>query len=257
MKDQYFGDRTDYIKHCLLSHLSASGHTLAIHWNRTRDDESRDGRHTAYLKDTAKWRQYNAAIFDAIKSSVERGQRELSLFEKLGFIANGRYCYDLWCEDPSGRRASVERFTSTLCSEDVVFFDPDNGIEVKSITASARGSSKYVFFEELDIAWRKGHNLIVYQHFPRANRIDFLEAKISAIFRRMRQASTIMALATSHAAFMVIQKDDPPGDLQSDIVTFCSRWTPHVLLYTMNRGDVRLTENQMEEAGAWQLELPL
>jgi hypothetical protein len=49
---------------------------------------------------------------------------------------------------------------------DLVFFDPDNGIEVLSKPCGGRDSSKYVYWDELQETYRSGQSVLVYQIFP-------------------------------------------------------------------------------------------
>jgi hypothetical protein len=51
-----------------------------------------------------------------------------------------------------------------------MFFDPDNCFEVPSKPRSHRGSSKYVYWSEVEETFRMGHSVIVFQHFSREER---------------------------------------------------------------------------------------
>ena len=47
---------------------------------------------------------------------------------------------------------------------DLVFLDPDNGIEVPSKPIGRKGSSKYVAWLETEALWQAGCSLLIYQH---------------------------------------------------------------------------------------------
>lgn len=52
----------------------------------------------------------------------------------------------------------------------MLFFDPDNGIEIPSKRLGAKDSSKYVYWQEIEQAYGAGHSLVIYQHFARVAR---------------------------------------------------------------------------------------
>jgi len=59
------------------------------------------------------------------------------------------------------RRDDLRRAASGV---DLLFLDPDNGIEVPSKPAGRRGSSKYVTWAEIQALWEGGPSLLIYRH---------------------------------------------------------------------------------------------
>jgi hypothetical protein len=56
-------------------------------------------------------------------------------------------------------------FTSMSKDCDLIFFDPDNGLEVKSKPKDRKNSCKYS--DELARAYANNKSVLVYQHFRR------------------------------------------------------------------------------------------
>src|SRR5712671_1580419 len=50
---------------------------------------------------------------------------------------------------------------------DIVFLDPDNGLEVKSTTALSIKGPKYVFLDDISPYLQRRQSLVVYQHLAR------------------------------------------------------------------------------------------
>jgi len=64
---------------------------------------------------------------------------------------------------------------------DIVFFDPDNGIEIPSKPIGRKGSSKFVAWNEIKGVWNSGCSILIYQHFNRKERMAFAECLISEL----------------------------------------------------------------------------
>ena len=88
-------------------------------------------------------------------------------------------------------------------SVDLIFFDPDNGIEVKSRPLGRRGSCKYLYWDELTQTYNSGHSVLVYQHFNREPRDHFVE-RISCEVKKRTGASVVFSFRTSHVIFLLI-----------------------------------------------------
>ena len=70
LKNQYFGDVNDYLKYGILRELSKSAESLHVVWMLTESDGSADGKFTEYLSSPGKWRHYDPALFDFLRSQL-------------------------------------------------------------------------------------------------------------------------------------------------------------------------------------------
>jgi hypothetical protein len=187
MKDQYFGDINDYHKYGLLRILTGNGALrLAVCWMLTPPDGRGDGRFTRYLSAPEIWRDYDPELFDALRHHVlERGSREVRHAARL--LPNARF----------------ERSLAVARDCELCFFDPDNGLEVRSTPRGRAGSSKYLYWTELERTCRGGHSLLVYQHFPRVSRELFVKRLASEMLRRTA-APEVVAFATTRVLFLLV-----------------------------------------------------
>jgi hypothetical protein len=177
MKNQYFGDINDYRKYGLLRLLSGGGEIMtAVCWMLTPDDGRTDGRHTKYLEQPAKWRKFDPPLFDHLRQLVlGQNLRDVRSAETPAILPSCRFAPGLLPDDAEGRGRYFQAFKDIARGCDLIFFDPDNGIEVKSKPCGRKDSSKYVYWQELVEAFDAGHSLLIYQHFPRVKRESFID----------------------------------------------------------------------------------
>ena len=106
---------------------------------------------------------------------------------------------------------------------DVVFVDPDNGIEVPSKPAGRMGSSKYVTWDEIEGLWTAGCSILIYQHFPREPRQIFAE-RIAADLRSRTCAAFVEAFRTPRVLFLLAAQDRHAKRLGDAIFLLSERW---------------------------------
>jgi hypothetical protein len=108
----------------------------------------------------------------------------------------------------------------------VVFFDPDNGLEIKSVARGRKNSEKYVYLNELEAVWHRGCSLLVYQHFPRVNRDLFLEQQAAVLEAALSEAQVVPIL-TSHVAFLMIAQPQARAEFGQIHAEVIKRWWPY------------------------------
>ncbi len=192
MKDQYTGDINDYCKYALLRGLSAvHPGSLNVCWMLTARDGRQDGGKIDYLSRPAAFRDFDPPLFDALGSLVARSSRAVRAVEASDILPGARFHTALLADGLSRRERYFELFRSTVGRDDLLFFDPDNGLEVASVPRGRRNSSKYLYWTELARALDADRSVCVYQHFPRRPRAVF----VAALLERMT------SLAGGHVAF--------------------------------------------------------
>jgi hypothetical protein len=205
MKDQYFGDVNDFKKYGLLRALSDSGElTTAVCWTLTEDDTRPDGGRIAYLHSPGDWRKFDPVVFDHLRQVVV-GQhcREVRAIESSGIIPRCRFFTERVRDHVDQRDQYFDRFFRFAAGADLVFFDPDNGLGVKSVERGAKRSSKYLYLCELKRAYAAGHSVMVYQHYPRRPRLEFLSGVVSQL-SELGALRHIVAFSTSHVVFLLL-----------------------------------------------------
>jgi len=205
VKNQYFGDINDYKKYSLLRLLSGQGQIkTAVCWVLTEDDDRTDGRRIRYLERPERWQRYDPVVYEHLRESVLRkGVRDVNSIERANILHNCRFYNVLIRDDINLRDQYFKRFLKFAEDADLVFFDPDNGLEVKSVPRGRRASSKYVYWDEVRASYEAGHSLMIYQHFPRSSRELFLRNLLRK-FKEFVRAPQVFSYCTFHVAFLVI-----------------------------------------------------
>ena len=205
MKNQYFGDINDYKKYGLLRLLSGQGQIeTAVCWVLTEDDSRTDGRRIRYLEQPGKWQNYDPILYEHLREHVlEKGTRNISHIEKNNILPKSRFYKEFICDDIDSRARFFKKFLKFAQGSDLIFFDPDNGIEVKSIPRGKKSSSKYIYWDEVQSSYEAGYSLMIYQHFPRRPREPFLRNLVRR-FRDFVTARQIFSYCTFHVAFLLI-----------------------------------------------------
>lgn len=194
MKDQYAGDVNDYLKYALLRELAgAHPGILQVCWMLTASDGRADGGRLAYLDDPERFAELDPEAFTALGALVRGGRRSVAAVQDAGLLGQARFHAALLGDEPAARERYFANLLAALGVEDLVFFDPDNGLPVASVTRGRRNSCKYLYWHELERALEERRSVCVYQHFPRVQRAVYVDTRVQALRERF----------PNHAAFAV------------------------------------------------------
>jgi hypothetical protein len=232
MQNCYVGDVGDFGKYGLLRAFcrpasdAGRGFVLGVVWYLVSDEgHNADGEHPSYLKPTAvnvtQYKGCDPELYDGLADIVRREARHLASIRESGILPAGTVFF----EEPltfggmpsigaAAREARLkhrsewlQRALEATAGCDVVFIDPDNGLEVKTQRHTRRGP-KHVFFDELVPYLRRGQSLIIYHHIARkGSAVDQIQQRLSQITDRLRGCGAPFALryhrGTSRAFFVV------------------------------------------------------
>lgn len=225
MKNQYFGDINDYRKYGLLRALQSNADgRLLVAWMLTPDDGGRDGGLRSYLQDPQTWRTYDPELFDGLAGLLRSAPRpSVSLIEGSKLLPRSFY-YSAVVPDARPERDDWRQgLLRAATGADLVFLDPDNGIEVPSRPVGRRGSSKYVTWQEVEELWSAGYSLLIYQHFRREKRETFAQRLVSELGRRTGAQFT-KAFRTPHVLFLLVAQDRHVEQLERGVERLSDRW---------------------------------
>ena len=225
MKDQYFGDINDYRKYGLLRAISdASALPFAVCWLRTAADGRRDGEFRSYLRQPDRWRRYDPELYDRLRLLLDPDTpRSTQLAESWGLLPGAVYQQELLGDQVKDRVAYFEATWGLAREVPLVFFDPDNGVEVPSVPWGRKGSSKYVYWRELQEATTRGHTVLLYQHFPRRPRATFIDGLARELASRLG-TSSIQVFRSAHVAFFLIAQERHRDALEPSAALVADRW---------------------------------
>jgi hypothetical protein len=169
----------------------------------TEDDKGSDGSRISYIQDSKTWRKYDPLIYDNIRQHlIDEGKRDVSCLTKMSILPSSVFYMEPLKDDLEKRRLYFDILFSKHRGVELFFFDPDNGIEIKSIKKGRRGSSKYIYWDEVTTAFELGSAVMIYQHFPRINRKRFVQT-LTDTGRKMIPQADIFTYTTSHVLFLL------------------------------------------------------
>jgi hypothetical protein len=179
MRHNYVCDIGDFYKYKLLRELTGltgkgPRRKLGIIWYLNESPcKPNDGNYLHYLKPerSEKWMRQDPELFDALAHIVKCNKRHLSSIEQAGILGRGTKFYTVPLPTMLSRQqllqARQEWLKAALVATkdcDIVFFDPDNGLEVASTPITSSRAVKYVYFDELKLFIERGQSLVIYQH---------------------------------------------------------------------------------------------
>jgi len=210
MQDRYVGDVGDFGKYGLLRELvrQAGGKiSLGINWfHATREEiANSDGNHIAYLsdanKDKTRYRSCFPDLYDKLRMIVSQNRRSIAEIEASKILPEETIFYSTpiphsgatIAERVALRQAWLEESLSQLDQADVVFFDPDNGIQLDPSTKGKGIAVKYAFTDEIEAYYRSGKSLIIYNHRDRRPREEY-DRKILINLNYVRPSGQVKVL---------------------------------------------------------------
>ena len=123
---------------------------------------------------------------------------------------------------------------------DVVFFDPDNGLEVPSRSSIGLMGPKYAYYNDLQLCWERGQSLVVYHHIGRtyrgrkADAAEQIRSRCRELCQKLSGAEPLVLRfrRRSPRVYFVLSYPEHAGQLNSRIARFLdSPWadgsSPH------------------------------
>jgi hypothetical protein len=182
MQDRYVGDVGDFAKYALLRALAGAPSPtpirLAVVWCWFPDEShNNDGRHVSYLR-SSEFAKLDSELHKVLNDIVKSGRRSVSAIASSGTLPLETVFYDAPVSLPNSialtskdrarnRRAWLDACLKSTADCDLVFFDPDNGLEVASVPKHHTKAGKYIYWSELARFWQRGNALLIYHHSNR------------------------------------------------------------------------------------------
>lgn len=202
MKNQYTGDIGDYSKLGMLRAINKADFSLGINWYLTPDEPSHsktvtDGKYTDYLQsdcDTP-----DTELFQYLKSIVESNKRAVKYLEHNKLWVNTLF-FDKILESKN-RAVWHNQALKFLYGKDIIFCDPDNGLEVKSTKPTSKNGNKYTTYQEAADYYRSGSSVIVYNHRDRKTETEYIKRFLK--FRDIKETANAKMLYLRASRFSV------------------------------------------------------
>lgn len=134
------------------------------------------------------------------------------------------------------RSAWVERSFNAIKNQDILFLDPDNGFEIKSVKRHADKGPKYVFWDEVSHFLSSDKTLVIYHHLNRtmtsAEQIAIKQQEFKNNLPDHTNVTPILFKRGSHRVFFVIHSKQHVTTTLSRIKEFeQSDWAPHIEVF--------------------------
>ena len=257
MQNRYFGDVGDYGKYGLLRRLcglTSDGPqlSLGVVWYLVPDEgHNDDGKHTSYLRKLA-YRPCDPCLFDGMKLLLNDGHRSVSKIQRSDLLPRETTFFDTILSYDGIPVAGFENKQVRLTKRrkwllaahdavegrDIIFLDPDNGFQVKSVKRYADKGVKYVFWDEAKQFSDANKTLVIYHHLNRTTKSrDQIMTKTEEFGVNLPRGDTVIPLLFkrgSHRVFFIV----PSGVHRSLISTRLremktSDWAPHIELFDL------------------------
>ena len=231
MKNQYVADINDFRKYGLIRALLSGGDlSCGVFWMLTNGDSTGDGELIGYLERPHDFAHLDPELFRKLRYLVETPwARTVRSIHLNSILPRTTYFDELLPDSATERRAVFAEGLTRLSESDLVFFDPDNGIEIQSKPSGRKNSNKYIYFEEIEIAFQKKHSLLVYQHFPRKDRRLYIEERIRQLRQRLG-SPPIYALRTGYVCFFLIAQPVHHSALLKGVEQVRASWAQHFVV---------------------------
>jgi hypothetical protein len=198
VQNRYVGDVGDFAKYGLLRILtSEAAWSLAVLWWLFEDEtHNSDGRHVSYLSSPV-FSALDPQLHQSLERLLSAGHRTVKAVARSGILPGATVFFDKPIFGASSaatsrqlrerhRAAWLQKAISATANCDLVFFDPDNGLETASVARHSSKGGKYVFWDELMPFWNRGQSLVIYHHLNRtasvAKQTEILRAKFDSKF---------------------------------------------------------------------------
>ncbi len=228
MQERYLGDSHDFLKYALLRHLKQSLNVrIGVNWYLT-DPElvdkpgNNDGEKRHHLKQSD-WRKIDPDLFEVIQRFEVPAFRKLENIAAWNILPNDTAYYET--PVPVLDRAKWQQQShQVLENSDLIFLDPDNGLEVKSMTV--RTAPKYALFREAADYVRAGKTVISIQ-FARQCDPVMKGKEIRKHLVEECHASDHLPIIRGRLApnilFLAVAQSDRVGPLSTSLVDFAAR----------------------------------
>jgi hypothetical protein len=245
LQDRYVGDVGDFAKYALLRGLCRGNGERAIRLGVIwllfpNENHNADGKHTGYLG-RPEFRGLDDDLISILQKIIEQDSRSITSVLSVRLLPSGTVS----CHEPvpagSDKRLQVRLYDRSAwlkrCLDstrpcDLVFFDPDNGLEVMSVPKGHSKAGKYIYWDELVPFWHRGNSLLIYHHLNRTVSAARQVVLITRRFATELDGAVIVPLVfrrgSSRVFWLIHRADDLGRELERRALDMLSGgWSRH------------------------------
>ena len=227
MKNQYFGDERDYVKYGLLRCFAQVGWRIGVCWMLTPDDSSGHGGRISYLRREDEWRQHDPFLFDTLKRSVGAGApRCISIAYADSFIPQAQFFAEQVPDEKDARNDWLNRAFEGLSGSDLLFFDPDIGLEATASPSGRKRSTKHLYRSEIKRAWNQGASLLIFQFFRVPN--DSFATEAAARLHKEVPTAVVTTFRTTNVLFLLAYQPQHRSKVKAGLRLVKTKWKERI-----------------------------
>ena len=259
MQDRYTGDVGDFGKYGLLHWLcglrESDAHRLrlGVVWYRTdsqivANDPANDGKHVGYLRPESEdsYRSCDPPLYDGLRDIVRRDERRVHAVVRSRLLGRDTRFYDefvpapprdAWGDAriiPRQRWLAEARRATQSC--DLLFLDPDNGLEARSVPITSAKAPKYAYLDELEELVGGRQSVLIYHHLARNGTHAQQIARWSHRLRERCEPAHLLALRFGRGSgrvFFLLASAEHAAELRTRATALlASSWRQHFTLAT-------------------------
>jgi len=255
MQNRYVGDVGDFGKYGLLRELCAGSDVnlnLGVVWYLVPDESgTADGNLTSFLtasdKNGQALRACEPTLYGSLREIVLNGERNVRSVRDHLVLPPDTVYYETplsYVREDMKLIPIVERVAlrdawqmnalNRTSSCDIVFVDPDNGLEVK-VKPHHRKGPKYAYFEDLMPYVQRNQSLVIYHHIGRrGSASEQISERMTQIKERLNRDSLAMLYHRGTArAYLIIPSKGHEEMLRRRCQNFAGGpWSRHFELVT-------------------------
>lgn len=252
MQDRYVGD---FGKYGLLDFISSETKLkLGINWCLTsptqKEKKSDDGKFYDYLLSCTKYdtyckvsRKYTQRIKECDEELYKKLQKKIIDWLDLGKnpeyrclirieegkILPARTIFYSRSLNKTNRKEWLNNGIKSLSESELIFFDPDNSIDVKD----EGNSPKHIYCKEIRDFFKNGQSLIIYQHANRTGKFNnVLEDKKDNLIKNLGKINDNQIICLIYKrgqvrAFFIIMQQKHSDSIEKAVDKFLEVWNGH------------------------------
>lgn len=250
MKNQYFADVGDFGKYGMLSALQDEGLRLGINWYLTEDDARSDGNHVAYMSHR-EFRVCDPERHQFLAACIRSGSRNVAMLAEIPRFQDTKIYASVLGLDhipalsEQGRTERIRHrekwFAESLTSLagcDVIFCDPDNGLETRSGKPYSKDGVKCTRIEEVKRMLEAGISVVLYHHRDRSPDVAYA-ARFAEVRERMGMPELALRIlrfrrySVRDYLFFMLPQHRLPMEAAMDSLLRHSGWQRHFEEYRL------------------------
>jgi len=214
MQDRYAGDVGDFGKFALLRYLFVNtSHKIGVIWYLFPDEShNNDGGHIGYVNER-RFLDCDKDLCERLKK-VLAGKRSVASLEKAGLLPDDTVYFSELLdfhlryssqshkdkeERELRRKDWLKNANQSILDCNVVFLDPDNGLQIASCPKINQiRSGKFSYYSDISVLSKDKHVCVIYHHLNRhinhGTHSDQIKTRVGELREQIKPTGQIFAL---------------------------------------------------------------